>query len=137
LLLDSSGHDLSVLSHHHRSSCYEEGREIIRVGQASASDVQPQLDAYRREGFAPTRLSIGCLVVRANTPAVAALNERWDAEIHQHKGDNCQLSLDYAAWKTGVRVHALKGVRKDNPYAVHDHSDHKRRRKPYDTEVLA
>ncbi len=131
LLRDSEGHDLSALRHHKRKDCYEEGVEVVRNGQADAADVSAQLSGYKREGFQPSALSISCIIVRRNNPHVTTFNELWDAEIRKHPGDNTQLSLDYCAWKTGVGVHHLQGVRKDNPYAVHDHADHKRRRKPY------
>lgn len=131
LLRDSDGHELSALRHHKRHSCYDEGVEVVKNGQSYASDVSTQLGCYRREGFKPTELSISCILVRQNTPKVTAFNELWDAEIQKHQGDNTQLSIDYCAWKTGVGVHHLQGARKDNPYAVHDHEDHKRRRKPY------
>lgn len=131
LILDASGHDLAGLQHHARKTCYEEGREIIRVGQAEARDVLPQLDRYRREAFAPSALTISCIIVRANTSRVTAFNEAWDAEIQRHAGDNTQLSVDYCAWKNGLTVHPLRGVRKNNPYAIHDHADHKKRRQPY------
>lgn len=131
LLLDSSGHALSALRHHARHSCYDEGREVVRVGQSDQTSVSMQLNGYRREGFQPDELSISCIIVRENTSDVMAFNEAWDAEIKQHSGDNTQLSLDYCAWKTGVGVHHLHGVRKSNPYAIHDHTDHKKRRKAY------
>jgi len=131
VLRDSEGFELSGLRHHARSSCYEEGREVVRNGQSDDGDVARQLHAYSREGFQPSTLTIGCLLVRSQHAAVIQFNERWDAEIQKHQGDNCQLSLDYAAWKSGLSVHHLQGVRKDNPYALHDHADHKRRRKPY------
>ncbi len=137
LLLDASGHELSVLPHQARTSCYEEGREIVRIGQASGADVNRQLDGYREEGFRPKALSISCIIVRKDTPAVAKFNTFWDQEIQRHPGDNTQISLDYAAWKAGVKVHHLRGVRKDNPYAIHDHRDHKNRRVPYDTDTAA
>jgi len=131
LLRDSDGHDLSALRHHKRASAYDEGVEVVRNGQSDAADVSAQLGGYRQEGFKPTALSISCILVRQNNPRVKAFNELWDAEIRKHTGDNTQLSLDYCAWKTGIGVHHLQGVRKDNPYAIHDHADHKRRRKPY------
>jgi hypothetical protein len=131
LLQDSKGHDLSALRHQARVSCYEEGREVVRIGQSDEADVARQMAAYRQDGFTPSQLSISCIIVRAHTPKVSAFNERWAAEIQQHPGDNTQLSIDYCAWKTGVGMHHLQGVRKDNPYAVHDHRDHKRRRRPY------
>lgn len=131
LLHDAKGSDLSVLKHHKRSTCYEEAREIVRVQQARPGDVQAQMDAYRRRGFMPAALAISCIIVRTNTPTVQAFNELWNAEIRTHLGDNTQLSLNYCAWTVGLPVHYLKGVRKDNPYAEHDHADHKKRRKAY------
>ncbi len=131
LLQDASGHDLAGLRHHTRSSCYEEGLEIARIGQADADSVLMQLNRYRHAGFAPSSVTISCVLVRTNTAKVQAFNVRWDSEIHRHHGDNTQVSIDYAAWVNGLSWYHLTGVRKDNPYAVHDHADHKRRRKPY------
>lgn len=131
LLKDAEGHPLSGLRHHRRSSCYDEGTAVVKAGQATRAEVDAQLNGYRREGFDPTALTISCILVRQNTPSVTEFNNLWDAEIQQHPGDNTQLSLDYCAWKGGIDVHALEGGRHQNPYAVHDHDDHKRRRKPY------
>ncbi len=131
LLRDSAGHDLSGLRHHKRHSCYDEAVEVVKNGQSDAGDVSAQMSGYKRAGFNPSELTISCVLVRQNNPSVTAFNETWDAEIQQHPGDNTQLSIDYAAWKNGLSWHHLDGVRKDNPYAVHDHADHKRRRKPY------
>jgi len=135
LLRDASGRPLAGLRHQARKTCYEEGREIIRIGQWDAAPVQRQLEQYRREGYRPRALTIACILVRQHTPAVAQFNERWDAEIQAHPSDNTQISLDYCAWKTGIGVHHLRGVRKDNPYSTHDHRDHKNRRKPYGQEL--
>jgi hypothetical protein len=137
LLLASANHDLSGLRHHARNSCYDEGREIIKVGQADAASGQAQLSTYRGVGFSPAGLTISCILVRTNTPNVVAFNERWDAEIQKHPGDNTQMSIDYAAWKSGLSWHHLQGVRKNNPYAIHDHDDHKVRRQPYASSVKA
>lgn len=131
LLQDADGFALSAMRHHTRTSCYEEARAVVAIGQADAAAVDTQMDGYQQAGFFPSTLSIGCLLVRTSTAPVTAFNDRWNAEIRQHAGDNCQLSLDYCAWATGVGVHHLAGVRHANPYAVHDHADHKRRRKPY------
>jgi hypothetical protein len=131
LLKDSEGHELSGLRHHKRSSCYEEAFEVVKVGQADSFDVATQMSGYRCESFNPTSLTISCVLVRQNSLKVQAFNERWDAEIKKHPGDNTQLSIDYAAWKNGLSWHHLEGTRHANTYAVHDHADHKRRRKPY------
>ncbi len=131
LLKDSAGHELAALRHHARTTVTAEGVAVVKAGQATEAEVATQMNAYRAEGFGMIPLSVSCILVRQNTPNVAAFNELWDAEIKKYPGDNTQLSLDYAAWKTGLFWHALKGGRLDNPYAVHDHADHKKRRKPY------
>lgn len=135
LIKDASGSDIAALPHQKRKNCYEEGAEIIRIGQAGAADVQRQLDGYRREGFAPESLSVSCIIVRTNAPRVIDFNERWSAEIQKHPGDNTQISLEYCAWKAGLSIKRLTGTRHTNPYAQHDHADHKRQRQPYDTDV--
>lgn len=137
LLQDSKGHDLSGLRHHKRSSCYAEAKEIMDIGQGDRGSLCQQMATYQRDGFAPNELTISCILVRSNNANVSAFNERWDSEIRTYSGDNTQVSLDYAAWKAGIGVHHLRGVRKDNPYAVHDHADHKKRRKPYSLGVPA
>lgn len=131
LLQDAAGHPLAGLPHDCRHSCYEEGARLAQIGQSDAAAVQAQLDAYRVAGFTPSSLTIACLLVRSNSKRVAAFNVAWAAEIARHCGDNTQLSLDYCAWKSGLAWHHLPGGRKVNPYAVHDHRDHKRRRRPY------
>jgi hypothetical protein len=135
LLLDASGHPVSGLKHHKRNTCYQEGLEIIKVGQADSSDVAKQMNEYARQDFQPSALTISCILVRENSSVVNAFNECWEKEIYQHPGDNTQISLDYAAWKAGLSIHHLTGVRHNNPYAVHDATDHKRRRQRYDTDT--
>lgn len=135
LLKDAGNAPIAALRHHKRRTCYEEAREIVKVGQARAADVQAQMLAYQTAGFRPDHLSISCVIVRDRSADVQRFNETWDAQIRKHPGDNTQLSLDYSAWKNGLSIKALKGTRHQNPYAVHDHADHKQRRRPYDTEA--
>lgn len=131
LLGDTGDAPIAALRHHTRSSCYEEGQAVVRSAQARAHDVLPQLDTYRKAGYHPRWLSISCILVRDRSQTVQRFNETWASQIERHLGDNTQLSLDYSAWKNGTEIRALKGTRHDNPYSVHDHADHKRRRRPY------
>lgn len=135
LLKHAGAAHIAALPHQARHTCYEEGAEIVKIGQASAEDVHRQLRAYREEGFNPSSLSISCIIVRDHSKAVTRFNEEWARQISLHRGDNTQISIEYAAWKHGLSIQALQGVRKCNPYAAHDHADHKRRRVPYDTDV--
>lgn len=131
LLRDAWDAPVSALRHHTRASCYEEGQQLVKVGQARAQDVQPQLDAYRCVGYQPSFLSISCIIVRDRSETARKFNDTWASEIDTHLGDNTQLSLDYSAWLHGTEIRALTGTRHQNPYSTHDHLDHKRRRLPY------
>jgi len=137
LLKDAGDAPLAALRHHKRRTCYEEGREIVKVGQAERADVEPQLLAYHTAGFRPDSLSISCILVRDRSADVQRFNETWHAETSMYPGDNTQISLDYSAWVNGLAIKALRGVRHHNPYSTHDHDDHKKRRKPYARVVAA
>lgn len=131
LLRDSRSAQISGLRHHARTSPYVEAQTLAKIGQARPEDLRGQMDGYRRKGFEPTHLSISCILVRDHSKVAQQFNDTWASEITTHLGDNTQLSLDYSAWVHGAEIRALKGTRHDNPYSVHDHADHKRRRKPY------
>jgi hypothetical protein len=137
LLNDAGDAPLAALRHHARQTAYQEAVELVKCGQATKAEIDAQVKAYRSEGYPGFPLSISCVIVRANTPAVQKFNETWDAEIRKWPGDNTQVSLDYSAWKNGLTITALQGKRKDNPYATHDHADHKKRRRPYRQAVTA
>lgn len=132
LLKDTGDERIAALRHHRRRTCYEEARELAKIGQSDKRSVTVQAAKYVRHGFHPTHLSISCIIVRDHSEAVRRFNETWADEFRANPGDNTQVSLDYAAWVNGIEIKALQGARHDNPYASHDHADHKKRRKPYD-----
>lgn len=131
LLNESSDADMAGLRHHERNSCYEEGDELIKIGQSAKGDVVDQLKDYRRSGFRPTVLTTSGILVRQRTKTVAAFNRLWEREIDANAGDNTQLSLDYSAWKVGVDITHLRGTYPDNPYVRYDAEDHHLHRRPY------
>jgi len=131
LFRDAGDAELAGLRHHERSSCYQEGRELVDIGQSLEPDVCAQLDQYAREGFAPSTLTTSGILLRRQTATVAAFNELWLEEIYRHPGDNTQLSLDYAAWKVGLPITHLQGTYPDNPYVLYDGEDHHLHRRPY------
>lgn len=131
LLRDSGSAPIAALRHHRRSNCYDEGRELVKVGQARPQDIRRQLADYQRAGFDPKHLSISCILVRDRSASVQRFNESWATDIDTYRGDNTQVSLDFCAWKHGLTIQALRGTRHANPYSTHDHADHKRRRRPY------
>lgn len=131
ILRDAGDAPIAALRHHTRRNAYQEAAEIVKVKQASAIDIGIQVRAYRASGFNVPHLSISCLIVRDHSADVQRFNETWLDQIRMYRGDNTQVSLDYAAWTNGLTIKALTGTRHKNPYATHDHADHKQRRKPY------
>lgn len=132
LLRDTGSASIAAIRHYRRRSPYDEAKELVKIGQSDPESLQRQVKSYRAAGFNPKHLSISCIIVRDRSAAVLDFNRRWAAEFTKYPGDNTQVSLDYAAWSNGLEIKALQGTRHDNPYAIHDHEDHKRRRVPYD-----
>jgi len=136
LLRDTGDAPIAALRHHARRSPFVEAAQLVKVGQSDKAPLDRQVKAYQKAGYNPTHLSISCVIVRDHSPAVERFNDTWAAEIARHPGDNTQVSLDYSAWRNGLTIHGLKGTRHENPYATHDHADHKKRRKPYDKSAV-
>lgn len=132
LLKHAGGAPVSAIRHHRRDNAYEEGNELARIGQSDPQQIRRQLLAYHAMGFRPSHLSISCIIVRDHSDKALWFNQTWAREIEKYPGDNTQVSLDYAAWVNGFNIRALHGSRHETPYAIHDHTDHKKRRKPYD-----
>lgn len=133
LLRDAGSKPIAALRHHERTSCYREGARLVKIKQSNEADVALQLLAYRQAKFEPEHLSSSGVLVRDRSEAVNRFNETWAEQIETYPGDNTQISLDYSAWVNGLTIHGLMGTWKENPYAIHDHGDHRRRRKPYET----
>lgn len=131
LLKDAGTAPIAALRHHLRRSPYQEATELVKIGQSDRTDVAQQAKAYRAQGFPGRHLSISCILVRDRSLDVQRVNELWRDQIAFYPGDNTQVSLDYSAWVHGITIKALKGRRHQNPYAIHDHDDHKKRRQPY------
>ncbi len=131
LLADAGEANVAALRHHARSSAYEEAETLVHVGSARREDIDKQVSAYRKAHFQPQHLSISCIVVRDASESSRRFSESWLEQIRAFPGDNTQVSIDFAAWANCVEVQALRGTRHSNPYSVHDHQDHKKRRKPY------
>lgn len=129
LMQGALGSEIACLAHPDRSTCYDEGKTVVRLKIAHPWRVNQALDLYREDGFAPTSLSTTGLFYRLNTHRVAAFNELWRSHLAAY-GTNDQVHVDYCAWKVGVPITHLRGHYRDNPYAKYDQRDHHRRRKP-------
>jgi hypothetical protein len=137
LLKDSEGAKVAALRHHARRSPIDEAAKLVEVGSARAEDAKRQVADYAKANYRPTHLSISCIVVRDRSEQARRFNETWEQQISEYPGDNTQVSLDFSAWANGFEIKSLRGTRHDNPYATHDHLDHKKRRKPYQLPSMA
>jgi hypothetical protein len=117
--------EITVFRHRDRTRIQDEAAEIIRLHKALPEATRAQLAAYQSEGFdtdaAPmSELSCNGVVMRRNTPAVAALNELWLQQIRQHTLRD-QMSLDYCLWKLGMKPGRWPGPHDACPHFRHQH----------------
>jgi hypothetical protein len=118
--------------HPDRNRISDEAREVIRLGLAPKDKVDRQIEAYRIAGFdtddrQQTSLTTTGLLVRRHTDEVRAFTGRWREEIERHTLRD-QLSVDYAAWRTGVTIGYLPGHYRDNRFARYNRERHKQGR---------
>lgn len=114
-ITEASLHDMAGCAHPSRTSCYQEGEAVVRLGLARADVIARQMATYRREGFQPTQLTWGGLLWRRNTEGVARFNRRWFKEVERYSDRN-QVSIDYTAWTVGLKIAHLRGHAYVNPY---------------------
>jgi hypothetical protein len=108
--------NMVALRHPHRNTIEEEAAAIAKWGWIPMATMQAQIAAYRADGFKQTQITSTGLCFRRTTPALAAFNAFWWAQVQQW-GWRDQMSVDYALWKTGVRPHYIPGHYRDNTYA--------------------
>ena len=119
-LLDQHGEDMVTFRHRDRTRITDEAHEIARLGKARPIDVYRQLAAYQAEGFdtpaAPMReLSCNGVLLRRQTPRVAALCDLWTQQIERYTLRD-QMSLDYCAWRLGLQLGRWPGTHDRNPH---------------------
>lgn len=124
-LLAQYPQEIVTFRHRDRQRIVDEAHEIARIGKAKAITVFRQLATYQSEGFdtANSRMSeLSCngVVLRRHTPAVAALNEAWTREIEMHTLRD-QMSLDYVAWRQGMKIDRWPGTHDACPHFRHTH----------------
>jgi hypothetical protein len=122
--------DLAAFAHPDRQRMTQEANEVIRCGLAPYEDVRRQVLAYRLDGFDtdahPQRaLTTTGLIVFGTK--VAEFMRVWREQIDTFTLRD-QLSVDYAAWKTGVRIGYLAGHYRSNAFVSYNRDRHRRRR---------
>lgn len=106
--------------HPDRTRITTEAEEIIRLGKAKEPAIRAQLADYHVHGFDTeenpmNELSSNGVILRKNTVQNKELNESWAEELRAHTLRD-QMSLDYAAWKLGMKLNRWPGTHRNNPY---------------------
>ncbi len=110
------GANIVGFKHRFNGDAYEEHAACARMQKDDLSVMGKQLDRYRSERFPVGFGLIECgVLLRRNTPEVIAFNEAWWAEVEKGSTRD-QLSVGYAAWKTGVRWECWPGTVFENGF---------------------
>jgi len=120
-LLAEYPHPVTTFRHPHRDRIRDEARVIIKHGKAREDAITAQLAAYGADGFDTDEhpqqaISTGGFVLRRHTDAVKRFNDTWHHEV-QTRSLRDQMSIDYAAWKSGLRIRYFPGSHLENDFA--------------------
>lgn len=111
--------DLLVMRHPFCGNLVAEVAELKRRRLVDAHRLDAQLKRYREAKFdvdGALHSSTG-LLVRRNDGRTRRFNELWLEELERFGHTRDQMSFDYAAWKSGMRIGYLEGEYRRNPWA--------------------
>lgn len=109
--------DVLAFRHPHRARIEDEAVAIAKLAYAPLATLQQQAASYRAAGFlADSVITSTGFSLRRMTPAMAAFNAAWWAEVKRWTWRD-QMSVDYALWRSGLRVGYVPGHYRDNPFA--------------------
>ena len=110
--------DMAAFKHPHRDCIYDEAKVVLALGKDAAANVEPQMEAYKAEGF-PAHYGLAALtmLVRRHTDAVAAFNTFWWGQVKQYSVRD-QLSFNYVCWKLGMTYGTFPGELHDTEHWV-------------------
>lgn len=117
LRLGLSRAEVIAMRHPRRSTIEDEALIIARYGYVTVEEARAHVARYRAEGFADRVLTASGLLGRVNSPAVRAFNAIWWDEAQRWRGRD-QGSVDFAAWRAGVRVWHFPGTVRNNRMAL-------------------
>lgn len=121
-VLETHQGPITNFSHPDRTRIKQEAEAIIKNRKATKQEIKSQLWAYQAEGFDTeenpmTSLSNNGFILRRDCKE---LNELWWHEV-KTKSRRDQMSLDYCAWKVGVKINRFEGTIRQNPFVKYNH----------------
>jgi len=100
-------HDITVFKHPDRKCVYDEATVVKGKFFDYASLIDKQMRRYEKEGYPKKNgLSETKIVIRRNSEDVEKFNKLWFYELTTNSLRD-QLSFDYCAWKTSLRVNRV------------------------------
>ena len=105
---------------------YDEFENLLEIGKKRGVHkddpeiMKAQIERYRAEGYPEHNGMIISMIMlrRHNEQDVKVTMEKWWSEINGGSKRD-QLSFNYSAWKTGLKLTWLPGDSRDNPYFKH------------------
>lgn len=99
---------IAIPNHRIRNCLYEEANACLEAGLIFKSQLSPQIDKYKQEGFPRMYgLSENGIIFRKNIILINELMDAWWNEyINGVQRD--QISLPYLAWKMNIRISTLE-----------------------------
>lgn len=116
------GVDLVTFKHFGWSCVYKEAEECASGQYDDPEVIAAQMERYRAEKYPENNGMVETgVLLRRNTPGVAAFNEFWWREIESGSRRD-QLSFNYAARKTGLKFAHFDGTRDDLGFELRKHN---------------
>ncbi len=95
--------------HRFHKDAYEEHAACARMGKDNRDVMRRQIDYYRKDRFPSGFGLVECgILLRRNCAETQSFNETWWAEVEKGSSRD-QLSVGYAAWKTGLKWACWEG----------------------------
>lgn len=104
--------------HSDRKTLFDEADAVIEQGKADRQTTIDQVAHYYGTGFGGRPVTATGLLIRRSTIEQIGHAERWWQEVDRWTLRD-QLSFDYAAWVSGIRVTHLDAPYYDNPWMTH------------------
>jgi len=113
--------DIACFNHPDRDCIYDEAEEIIRLDLDHKAVVERQMKFLQNENYPSNMgLNAGGVIVRRNNLRVTEFNKLWWQVLKKHSHRD-QLSLNYCAWKVGLKISTIPGHYKFSNELIRTH----------------
>lgn len=122
LLAKAGRHHMLAMPHPFRDNIIQEAKAILEAKLAPQRALDAQIVAYTLEGWNPARqpvLTTTGLLVRQHTHMMEIFHELWWQELERWGHPRDQMSVDFCAWKAGIKIGFLPGHYRGNDWVTY------------------